>query len=366
MPRVMGIVNFEEPHISLKGINEHRPISATSYLGRYRIVDFPLSNLTNSGIQNIQVYMKVMSRSLVEHLGTGRQYNINSKRGKLHILCANDEQSTDINVFYRNMDITKDTDAEYVVITPSYLVYNIDFNKVIEKHIESKADITMVYKAVDNAREHYIGLDTLTIDNENRIEDFHVNLGKYKNRNVSLETYVMKKDLFLDLILQAKAASSMYWLKDIVKDNVSNLNIHGYHMSGHCFCINSLDDYYAANMKMLDLKTATNFLTKNWPIHTQTNDSVPAYYDDTANVKCSIIANGCQIRGRVSNCILGRGVIVEKGANIENSVVMPGVYIGKDVNVSYAIIDKKAVLNKVKDINGESNRLIYIHRCDNI
>ena len=142
MSKAFGIVNFAGNHISVDGLQEFRPVGAFSFLGRYRVIDFPISNMSNSGIDNIQVYIRRKPRSLTEHLGTGRHYNINSKRGKLHILytestMVSDLYNTDIAAYIENLDVIQRVQFPYVVIAPSYMVYTQDYSNLLQTHIDS-------------------------------------------------------------------------------------------------------------------------------------------------------------------------------------------------------------------------------------
>ena len=140
MSKAFGIVNFAGNHIQVDGLQAYRPVGAFSFLGRYRVIDFPISNMSNSGIDTIQVYIRRKPRSLTEHLGTGRHYNINSKRGKLHILytesnMVSDIYNTDIAAYIENIDVLNSVAYPYVVIAPSYMVYTADYSSLLKTHI---------------------------------------------------------------------------------------------------------------------------------------------------------------------------------------------------------------------------------------
>ena len=210
-----GIVNFESANVHVKGMGEYRPVSAFSYLGRYRLVDFPLSNMSNSDIDNIQVYIRRKPRSLVEHLGTGRHYNINSKRGRLHILFSengveNDIYNNDIAAYMENLECIEKVHFPYVVIAPSYMVYAMDYSQLLQEHIDSGADITLLYHSVDNAKEAFLNCSFLNLNRQKGVLSIETNRGSAKNRNIFMDTYVMKKELFLELI--QKAHSVKNWI----------------------------------------------------------------------------------------------------------------------------------------------------------
>ena len=367
----LGIVSFENDGILVEGLMKYRPIPAISFLGRYRLIDFVMSNMTNSGVSNLKVFVKKQPRSLIEHLGTGRHYNINSKRGKLQILYGESNELTtgiynhDINAYVQNMQFIEDSKEKYVIIAPGYVVNAMNYADVLDAHIANGADITVVYKQVDNADKAFLGCNALALDG-NRVGAIATNMGQDKVRNISLDTYVMSRQLFMDLVNQAAEISSLYTFKDVLSSSVSTLRVEGYEYKGYCACINSLERYYEANMELTDYKVAKTLFNRNWPIHTRTNDSAPTYYGKDAEVENSVIANGCRIDGEVENCIIGRGVTISKGCKIKDSIILPETFVGEDTVIKHAVVDKKVIIQNVKQIVGDDERLVYIKRRDRI
>lgn len=204
MARAFGIVTSSGTHIKVDGMQQYRPIGAFSFLGRYRVIDFPISNMSNSGIDHIQVYVRNKPRSLAEHLGTGRHYNINSKRGKLQLMFAqnsteNDVYNTDIAAFYENIEFIERMHEPYVIIAPSYMVYAQNYAELLQTHIDSEADITLLYQSVDNAREEFINCDILNLNKQKGVESIEKNRGSAQKRNIFMDTYIMKKSFSLSL-----------------------------------------------------------------------------------------------------------------------------------------------------------------------
>ncbi len=367
----LGIINFEDSAVDIAGLGNYRPVSAMSFLGRYRIIDFVLSNMTNSGMSSIQVYVKEKPRSIIEHLGTGLHYNINSKRGRLHLLYGEQKVMSevynhDVSNFMSNMQYIEESNKPYVIMAPSYMIYHVDFNAVLKEHIASGFDVSVLYKATDMAKEEFFGCDTILLDKERRITGFEKNRGKYKSRNVSLEAYVMSKKTFIDLVNKAANTSSLYWFKDILAESCEELDMRGVPVKGHVTCINSLPAYYKASMQFRDINLAKELFKENWPIHTMTNDSSPTQYAMDAKVCGSIVANGCFIEGTVENSVLGRNVIIRKGAEVKNSVILPGAYIGEGAKLDHVIVDKKAIVHHVKKLVGNDEAPIYVKRRDRI
>ncbi len=367
--KALGIISFEDSSVNIEGLGDFRPVPAVAFMGRYRIIDFVLSNMTNSDIDNVQVYCKEKPRNLFEHLGDGRQYNINSKRGRLRILFGEKNFSSpvynhDIANYILNMQYIEKDKNPYVVIAPSYFLYNIDYSEVLEAHIESGAEITALYTNTSEAKTAFLDCDTFTLDKDKRVLSIDKNRGKYKTRAVSLEAYVMRKDLFISLVKTAASISSLYWFKDVLREVVNEVDIRGYAVRGFVACINSLNEYYRISMLLKDYKVASNLFKTSWPIYTHTNNSNPSMFTSDSKVTASVVANGCYIDGIVNNSIISRKAKVSKGAVIENSIVLPGAVIGEDVHLDHVIVDKYATIYKIKELIGTQDNLIYVQRRD--
>ncbi len=371
MFNTLGIIKFEDATVDVAGLGEYRPIPSLTFLGRYRLIDFMMSNLSNSGVSHIQVYVKNKPRSVYEHLGSGRSFNINSKHGKLRVhhgeeTLQSEAYNTDIRAFLANRQFIEEANQEYVILASSYMVYTINFSEVFAQHEKTGADITLVYKSVNNANSSFFGCDTLKLNKDKRITGMSKNLGKYKTRNISLETYVMKKSLFIKLCEQGFKTSSLYWFNNILKDELENVNIIGYSHRGIVYPINSLAEYHKANLELTSYDISKHLFNPNWPILTRTSDSPPVLYGEHALVSNSVIANGCKVNGTVINSVLGRGVTIDKGAVVINSNVLPGARISKGIHIDHVIVDKNAIIEKVNELKGTLNSPVYVKRYDRI
>lgn len=360
----LGIVNIEGNNVHFGNVMNHRGAQAFGFLGRYRLIDFVLSNMSNSGITDFQVYMPVKMRSTIQHVGTGKHYNINSKRGKLRLLNSVTDQNSiyqhDVQAFSDNIHYIENSDKEFVLIAPSYFIYSQDYGRLMEQHEETGADITVLYKNVSDAKENFIGCQTLKFDNDKRIVEFEENHGKYKNRPVSLEAYFMKRELFLELIERANKVSSLYWLKDILRDTVDQYKIMGYAHRDYVACLNTVEAYFKTQLELIDRNTRRLLFKQNWPIHTQTSDSSPTLYGPLAEVSGSLISNGANINGTVENSVIDRDVVIEEGVVIKNSIIMNGVTIKNGANIENAIIDKATKIIHPIDIKGQEDAPAYI------
>ena len=371
MSKVLGILNFEPSYVHVRGLEDFRPISATSILGRYRVIDFMLSNFTNSGIEGIKVFIKNRPRSTVEHISR-TSYNLNSKRGKIQLLHGdvdyqnNELFNVDIQAFKTYMEFVDVENPSYVVIAPSHFIFKQDFNEMLEYHKQSKNDITILYHNTDNGDWRYLMTDLLTIDKDKRITDFRKNRGKNKKASVSLETYIMSTLTFKQLVDEASKTSSLYSLSDIVSDCVKVLKIGAYQHHGFCACISTLKAYYDANMEIKEEKELLKLINDDWPIYTMTNDSCPTLYKEGAEVRGSIVANGCQIEGTVINSVIGRNVVIRKGAVIKDSIILPDTLIDMNVQMECAVVDRLSIVTHIKELKGSREEPIYIKRGDRI
>lgn len=369
MTKAFGIVNFSGRNIQVKGLQDYRPIGAFSFLGRYRLVDFPISNMSNSGIDHIQVYIQSKPRSMAEHLGTGRHYNINSKSGKLRMLFSesgmhNSLYSTDVAAYHENLDCFEDIHHPYVVIAPDNMIYAMDYDSLLQAHIASEADITLLYHTVDNAKESFLDCNILNLNKQKGVLSIEQNRGSAKIRNIFMDTYVMKKELFLDLIRKARKISSMYSLVDIVNHSCQDLDIRGISHRGFFAAISDFKSYFDANIALIDAKVAGSLFDENWPIYTRTNDSCPTRYFDSADVKSSVVSNGCHVEGRIENSVIGRGCTIKKGAVVRNCVLLPDSVVGENVHIEGQVVDKKATIEHMKEIIAPMEAPAYIKKED--
>ena len=369
--KAFGIVSSADNSIHVEGLHDYRPIGSFSFLGRFRVIDFPLSNMSNSGMDRIQVYVRSRPRSIAEHIGSGRHYNINSKRGKVQLLFSQDSNAhsiynNDICAYSENLDIIERMHQDYVIIAPSYMVYKQDYCELLNEHISSGADVTMLYHKVDNAKEYFQNCKTVNINRQKGILSIEKNLGTAKEKNISMDTYCMSKETFISLINAAREMSSIYTLSDIINTKCGDLDIRGYQHKGYFASLLSLSDYYRASLELLDYNIASELFRPEWPIYTRTTDSCPTQYYDTSKVVNSFVSNGCLIEGTVENSVIGRGVVIKKGAVVKNSIILAYADIEEGVHVENAIVDKWAKIIHVKDIRGTAEHPQYIKRRDTL
>lgn len=369
MAKTLGLVNLHST-VTYGGLTERRPVASVSYLGRYAIIDIVLSNMSNSGIDSVGILIQNNPRSLFKHIGHGNGWNFNTKKGGMSLLynekyANNLKYNHDINNLVENIAFIKDNMPDYVVIAPCHIVTTMNYNDVIDAHIASGADITVVYKHIEDADTAYIGSDYLKMTG-NKIDEFKVNKGNKKERDISLETYVINTPVLMDLIDYATHLSSFYNLRDTLAYLADERTINAYEYKGYARCLDSMEHYMEYSLEMLDLDVSTQVFKSNWPIYTRTNDTPPTKYKEHAKVTKSFVANGAIIDGKVEGSIIGREVKIGTGATVINSIIFSNAVIDEGAYLENVIVDKKATVSRVKDLSGTKASPLYIKEGDNV
>ena len=369
MAKAYGIVTMAGAHINIAGMMDFRPVSAFSFLGRYRIIDFPISSMSNSDIENVHVYVSQNPRSLADHLGSGRIYNINSKRGNLQLLFnqdsrVNDIYNTDIQAYFDNMDVISRVHQPYVIITPGHMIFKQDYKKLLEDHVASGADITVLYHKVNNAKTEFRNCTVVNLNRQKGVKSIEKNEGNVDEKNIFMETYVMKNDLFIELINKSKRTSSILRLVDIINIANEELDIRGIQHKGYFSVVTDFKSYFDSNLALLDINAQKELFSDDWPIYTQTTDACPVRYSNGSSVRNSMVANGCIIEGTVEDSVMGRNVEVGSRAVIKNCIIMSHAKIDDGVHLENQVVDKYAHITGGKSIIATPDKPGYIRRND--
>lgn len=369
MRKITGIINLHTA-IDISPLTYRRSIASTGFLGRYGFIDFALSNLTNSGISEIGVLIKDKPRSMFRHLGSGgKQWSINTKVGGLFMMYneryANSPMyNTDVDGLLENHWFLKTSKADYVVICPVHMICKIDYSKVVENHIQTGADITLVYKDIEDGRDSFIESYYANVNSDGRIISLKDNKGSEDKRHISLETYVMKKDFLLDFIEKASKLSSFFTIRDMISFSVSKMNIHGYEYKGYLRCFDSIQHYMQYSLELLDENVSNELFDPNWPIYTRSYDTPPTQYGLNAKVSNCLIANGSSIDGEVTNSVIGRDVVIPQDCKIDHCVILSHVEIAPNTHLQYVVVDKEATIIHTSELIGTEDRPYVIKQED--
>lgn len=343
MKEVMGVINLVNEPDDLEELTYHRAISSVPFGGRYRLVDFILSSMVNSGIRNISIFAQSRYRSLMDHVGSGRSWDLARKRNGLFFLppAMEDLQEMlkgDLFYFHKHKDYFYRSSADYVVISRSHMVCNIDLQQVVDYHRETKADITLVYK--EDKTQFGAKCRRIQTNADGRVTMIQDHFGRSDSDKISMEIYVLRKELLLDLVETSLAQGYDHFVRNAILKNLGQLTVYGYAFKGYLGVINSIPGYFRHSMNLLDPEVYQQLFFQPAPILTKVKDEPPTRYTNRANVKNSLIANGCVIDGTVENCILFRGVKVHSGAVLKNSIVLQNGQIMERATLQNVILDK--------------------------
>lgn len=361
----LGIISLNEDDGNIRTLTKARPIGSIPIFGRYRVIDFMLSNMVNSGITNVIIFTLGSSRSLRDHLGTGKPWDLNRKIDGLYVFSHASEKMTinEINLLKSNQESLLRSRKDKVVIAPSYMLCNMDLDNAGSMHEESGADVTIIYKKINGNQLMFRDCDILNFEtSKKRVLSVGKNVGLDEMACVSTEVMIMDKKVLIECIERSLQQGSYTSIKDYVNGTVSQLNVQGFEFEGYLGCINSINSYYKVSMDVLGDGIMSELFMNKARIYTKSNDSPPTKYQKNAEVTNSVIANGCIINGKVKNSILSRGVIVEKGAEVVDSIIFARSVIREDAIIKNAILDKTVYIENGKVLIGDQSNPIVIEK----
>ncbi|MBP2033850.1 glucose-1-phosphate adenylyltransferase [Clostridium algifaecis] len=362
----MGIINLDENEDNIKELTRNRSLASIPVGGRYRIIDFILSNMTNCGIENIGIFTKMESRSLIDHLSNGRPWDLNRKIEGLRVFNFTDRNPNfdDVYNFSKNMSYFKKSKEDYVIMASSYMLCNINLCEAMQHHIDSGNDVTIIYKQVEDADVNFIHCETLNIDDKGKVISVGRNIGVNKTENICMEMYMMKKSKFVDIINECICTGSYRKVKQHIYNCLEHLNVGAFKFDGYLSCINSIKAYYRTSMDLLKRKVMKELFSDKRPIYTKTNDEIPAKYAECSDVKNSIIGNGCLIKGKVKDSIIFRRVTVSKGAVLQKCIVLQNCVIGENAKLEYTILDKNCSIKSKLQLKGYEDIPLVVENND--
>lgn len=365
--KVIGLVNlFTTPDLS--PLTDNRPLGSTTFLGRYAFIDFPLSCLCNSNINEIGILVRDHQRSLLKHMGPMKDWVSNTKIGKQHIMFNEDAigkplLNTDINNIRENDWILYSSNATQIVIMPAHIIASIDLRPFVDEHIKNASELSIIGTEVANPSKDYVGEKILEVDDSGNVTGFKDNLGNSsKKAFMSMQIYIINRRMFGDLITKFANEFPGLSLQDLIIKLLENkrITIKSLRFEGFSCCFNSFKTYMNYSFKMADLNELQRLFFQSWPIYTVTHDTPPASYSRDAKVSSSFVSNGAVIEGTVINSIIGRNVKISKGAVVKNCVIFSGVSVGENATVNNALIDKYAIITRSHSVSGTESEPIYI------
>jgi glucose-1-phosphate adenylyltransferase len=333
------------------------------------MIDFVLSSMVNSGIDNVSLIVRKNYLSLLDHLGSGREWDLARKNGGLNIVPPFSQKTSKVyggrvDALVGISEFLKRQKEEYVVISDANLACNFDFEALVVSHIEKGADVTVAYRTVDklvahdvfdNNKEFYY---TLAVE-DGKVNNIKINEEGEGEFNLSMNMYVLRKDLLLDLIKEAHIKGNVLFERDVLLPKLAELNVQAFEFKGYVGAFYDLPSYFKTSMDLLNQENLDGLFGPA-PIYTKVRDDNPTRYVKGCEVKNTMAADGCVIEGKVENCILFKGVKVGKGAELKNCIIMQDTVIGEGVELEYVITDKDVTITKDVELEGVANFPIYV------
>lgn len=345
MGNVLGLVFANMHDTTLGDMTKNRTMGSVMFGGRYRLIDFPLSNMVNSGISEVGVITKSNYQSLLDHLGSAREWDLARKKGGLYILppFGNVESTLyrgRIEALYGAMSFIKHSRAKYVVLSDCDVVTNIDYKPIVAAHIESGADITAVAHTGVYSSDDIKTSTVFNVDADKNVTSVLINPDISGTCTTSLNVFVMSMDFLIETVNDAMARGNVSFERNILQEKCRELKIKIYEYDNYFSKLNSPESYFKSNMALLEPENARKLFVPKRSIYTKVSDNAPVKYDLDSKVSNSLIADGCIIEGEVENSVLFRGVKVGKGAKVKNCILMQGTVVGDNAELSYLITDK--------------------------
>lgn len=367
----MGIIFPNSFDALVSGMVNERLMASLPFASRYRMIDFLLSGMSSCGIDNIAILPNSGYHSLMDHLGAGREWDLVRKNGGLNIFPPFSQNGLKVSAgrlgFLAGIiPFLKDQKEKYVVMCDSNIAASFDFEAMVKAHAESGADITIAYneqalpKSFLNSRDvekdfYY----SLTLE-DGRVKKIYVNSTDAGIQNFSMNIFVIDRELLIKLVSDAAGKGLVHFTRDVILNELDNLNVQGYKFTGYVARICGITSYFDENMKLLDDYNLNALFAA--PVYTKVRDDNPTRYITGSKAKNVMVADGCVIEGEIENCILFRGVKVAKGAKVKNCILMQDTVIEAGADIEYLITDKNVTITAGKVMKGIDTYPVYIEK----
>ncbi len=357
---VAGLILADDRHVHLSELTRHRAFAAVPFAGRYRLIDFPLSNMVNSGMTRVGVATSYKYKSLMDHLGTGSNWDLDRRNQGLHILppylAAENyyDQGDDLRGV---LDFLEGTSNEYVLVSEAKNVFSTTFEGLYKFHGDKEADITILYNH-DLPEDGYNIV--LKLEEDGKVEEVLVNPPKDDIITNSLGVVLLKKELLIDIVSEAVSRGLPTLTIELVLKRIEGLKVYGYEYHEDALRVNSIDSYFSASMELFDPEVNESIFWQVKPIYTKVKDEAPGYISADSVVENSLVSDGCEIYGNVKDTILFRSTSVGENSEIDRSIIGQGSVIGKNVKLTNVIVDKDCVISDGTELQGDPEYPVLI------
>lgn len=362
MKGLLGLINLYEDESALGPLVGHRPLASLPYAGRYRLIDFTLSNLVNADVRTVGVLVRDKYRSLIDHLRSGKEWDLARKRDGLYILPPAHSpvagNSGDIGNFYFNLDYIYACAEDFVVICGSQTVCNLPLDQAFHYHLSVGADVTIIGRDCPDECQG----QCLTMDEEGRVNSVCDQNEPSPYDIQPLGFYILSKSLMAELVRRCAAEGGRDLFADGVLKNLASLKVCVFRHTGYAARIDSIAAYFQHQLELLHPPVWQELFFRYGIVYTKVKDEAPAKYKEQAVVKNSLIANGCIVEGTVENCILSRSVVIEKDAVVRNSIISQNVRIGPQAKLSHVLCDKDSAVSAGRCLTGAINTPFIVRK----
>lgn len=359
---VVGVVFSNAKDETLSELTTNRTMASVPIGGKYRTIDFILSNFSNSGINNVGIVTNKNFLSLMDHVGSGKAWDLSKRRSGVTILPPYDGKcsSNVLELIFNIKGYLENCSESYVLLSNSNFITNIDYSNVFEFHSEKDAEITMIYEKIQAPEGDERPL-VVCDDQEGRVKKILVTPEAEGVCKISLGTILISKELLLTIVKKALSSNETD-IKRVIQKSVDEYRVYAYENTGYCAVISSMKEYFNFNMDLMKPEVRKELFQTERPIYTKVRDDTPCQYGLTCSVKNSLVSQGCVINGTVENCVLSKGVYIGEGSVVKNCIIMQDTKIGKNVNLNYVVIDKDVVVSDERTMMGYESYPIFISK----
>lgn len=367
MNDTLGLILAGVGDAPLGELTRMRSVAALPVCGRYRLIDFLLSSMVNSGIANVGVPTLTAYRSLMDHLGSGKEWDLNRKLYGLFILPPYiDYQHTDafrgdLDVLDGIADYLSRSKQEYVLLCGCSALFNTTFYALRERHLDTGADVTVMCcsqpEAEPGAAPRHVAV---TAGRDGRVTDLRAHSGIRPGELRSMDIWFMKKSFLEQQIARCISHGMHDFVMDVMIKHFDRLKVYAYEYGGYVGNVDSVSAFYRENMRLLDPKLCTELFSPNHPVYTKIKDQIPTFYGEHSNVRNVLSGDGCVLNGTVENCIVFRGVTVEEGAHVRDSIIMQNSRIESGAELDCVILDKNVTIRSGKRLVGQKSYPVVI------
>ncbi|MBQ7726441.1 MAG: glucose-1-phosphate adenylyltransferase subunit GlgD [Clostridia bacterium] len=362
---IAGLILANSNDTRLSRLTAGRTMAAVPYGARYRLIDFPLSNLANAGVSSVGIVTKENYRSLMGHIGSGVSWDLDRKNGGIYLLSPYvtsevKRYTGTVDALHGALHYLERCKAEYMVLCYGDTIANLDITAMVEAHMANRADITVAYhhgKAPVGNQETLLPV----LAQDGRITRFD-SVSDTEEVDFCMGVFVVARTLLMQIIKDAYAEGQLQFAGDVLAHLPDRLHIFGYEHTGFVAVMDSTDTYYQASMALLDPQIRSQLFNKRRPVFTKTRDDMPTRYGTRSAVENCLIADGCVINGTVKNSIVFRGVTVEKGAVVKNCILMQGTVVKKGTRLEYVVSDKNVVIREEMTLKGTPENRVFLEK----